>query len=669
MTGQYYDVGYAEYVLLSLFDGETTVAEAMAIVSRSNRDLALSLAEVTELIRWAASVDLIPTGPKPEKPPSLLGTIAAINPLWMKVSLPSPERILDVLWPVLGWTQSRAMAFPLAIVVVGAGIVGMSHASEIERAFSGILAVGNWLPLAVSWTVLKIWHELGHALACRRYGVSVRRCGVVFILLAPCPFVDATEAWSLRSRWARVHIAAAGMIAELAVAALLILAWPLLTGGGDVWVRQLVANTLFSATVATVLFNANPLMKFDGYYMLSDMARLPNLATRASAVVRARCAQLVYGESIRVREPVVVETYGYLAAAWRVVVTVSLMAAATVLLPGVGLWIGLAGAIASFVGPVVMSLRSALERAASGRLGVRPFVVVPVMGVLFAATLVQDWPFPVSVPGVVVTKDRLAVRAETDGFVTWAVAHVETDVSVSDLLYRIDNDETRTRRDELLAQIDQSIARQRMQDADGRLADAQVEADNRTRLRRQLAIVEDQLEHCDVGPPSGGRYVAMRDPAETVGTYVSEGDELGAMLTPDGLEVQAAVSHHEIDHFRGLEGEPVSIRLPAGDAVGATIKRVAPAATTTPIDETLLTTVGGPIAVSAAVSDSPKTVEPHFAMTISIGDADAPSLTSRTLPGMRVAVEKRSNKSTARTVWEASCRWWEGLVERERVAK
>lgn len=670
-SGQFFDLGYAEYALISLLDGETTVAEAMSVSARAFRDDALSLVETTELIRWATSAGLFLSGPKDQKAPSPWAIVGAVNPLWMKVSLPSPERVLSVVMPLLGWTQSRAMVVPGVLLFVAAALVGLSHAAEISQSFSGILAMSNWLPLAIVWTALKLWHEVGHAVACRRYDVDVRRCGLVFILLAPCPYVDATAAWSLRSKWQRIHIAAAGMLAEMFIAAIVLLAWPAIAGGlgleiDPVKAQQLAANTLFSATMATLLFNANPLMKFDGYYMLSDVMDAPNLASRGGAVAKARVARWFYGDVIRIREPFWIELYGWCAAVWRVVVTVSLTAAASVLLPGIGLWIGLIGAFASFAPPVIQALHSALDRMASGRGIARALALAVVCIVVSFTVLTSSWPLKTAAPGVVTRPDGAVVRAGIDGFVTNGLMEISHEVTTNDTLFTLRNDELASQRLALDAEVQQSIARQRMLDADERLAEAQSEVDNRQRLRHQAALLDHQLDSRDVRASRPGMLYSNQALAEMIGTFVREGDELVTVSEANDFEVDVAVADRFVRLVRGRETQQVDIVLPTGQTGVGVIRRVSPSATTRPINESLLTPAGGPVAIiSSSSSDDLKTARPYFAMTVLPSDETAKLLRE----GLRVSVELASEQSVGSHIWLAAQDWWQDLVEQEHAAR
>ena len=138
----------------------------------------------------------------------------------------------------------------------------MTLCSDWDRftaSAEGVLAPSNWFWLAAAWLMLKVVHEVSHGLACKKYGGSVRETGMVLILFVPIFYVDVTSSWRFRSKWHRIHTAAAGMYAELGAAALALLVWSRVDAGV---LNHLLYNIVLMAGLMTLLFNANPLMRF-----------------------------------------------------------------------------------------------------------------------------------------------------------------------------------------------------------------------------------------------------------------------------------------------------------------------------------------------------------------------------------------------------------------------
>ena len=196
------------------------------------------------------------------------------------------------------------------------------------------------------------------ALACKYHRGEVRETGLIFILLAPMAYVDVTSCWRFPSRWQRIHVAAAGMLAELLVAAVAAITW---AHTDSSVVHHLLFNVIVMASLSTLLFNANPLMRFDGYYILADLVEIPNLATDGNRFLKAAASRIFFGEKQRPLQALgfrrwFVRSYGLAAAAWRLLICVSLVTAASVLLHGAGLVLAVAGVFAWF-GVAVMETR------------------------------------------------------------------------------------------------------------------------------------------------------------------------------------------------------------------------------------------------------------------------------------------------------------------------
>ncbi len=212
--------------------------------------------------------------------------------MFIRLPLFDPDNILKKLVPLFRLLISPVGAV-VWIAVVGAAIkLLVDRFDTATSQVQGVLSPDNLVLLYVGLVVLKTLHELGHAAVCRRFGGEVHTLGVMLLVFTPLPYMDATSSWSFRSRWQRALVGGAGMLTEVLVAALATFAWAY-TGPGAI--HSLAYNMMFIASVSTVVFNANPLLRFDGYYILSDLLDIPNLHTRSRSHLRhlnARCIQL-----------------------------------------------------------------------------------------------------------------------------------------------------------------------------------------------------------------------------------------------------------------------------------------------------------------------------------------------------------------------------------------
>ena len=199
--------------------------------------------------------------------------------LFFKMPLWNPDPFLR---RTLHWVQGIFTRWGLLVwlllLIWGAAEVA-NHWKAFTAETSGILGFGNLPWMLMTLALIKALHEAGHAYLCRKYGGEVPETGIMLLLFNPLPYVDASSSSALRSKWKRIAVGGAGMYVELAVAAVAAIIW---ANSGEGVVHRVAHNAVVAASVVTVLFNANPLLRFDGYHMLSDWLELPNLQRNSS---------------------------------------------------------------------------------------------------------------------------------------------------------------------------------------------------------------------------------------------------------------------------------------------------------------------------------------------------------------------------------------------------
>lgn len=197
-----------------------------------------------------------------------------LNILFLKVPLFDPEFLLRKLKWLINILLSVPFAFVWLATIVVAAKYGVENFDALKSQAQGFLAPSNIGWVYVCTILVKIIHEFGHSAVVKKYGGEVHTVGVMFMLLAPLPYMDASASWSFRKKWQRIFVGAAGMLFEFFVAAVALIAWANLGGGT---IKALAYNVFIICSISTVLFNVNPLMRFDGYYILTDLLDMPNL--------------------------------------------------------------------------------------------------------------------------------------------------------------------------------------------------------------------------------------------------------------------------------------------------------------------------------------------------------------------------------------------------------
>ncbi|MGC1275387.1 MAG: HlyD family efflux transporter periplasmic adaptor subunit [Planctomycetaceae bacterium] len=241
---------------------------------------------------------------------------------FMYLRLPGwdPETTLAAMLPFVAWIlRPWAVAVTWAFVASAWILLGVNFA-EFSRDMPAFEQFFGWPNVFYMWITLalcKVVHEFGHGLSCKYFGSECHEMGVMLLVFSPCLYCDVTDSWMLRSKWKRIAIAAAGMYVEVVLSAFAIYIWAF---AGDGMVKMLALNVFFVTTLTTVIFNANPLMRFDGYYMLSDFLEIPNLRQKADKLLREKFSWYCLGIEPR-HDPFMPETgtfwfVTYAIAAW-----------------------------------------------------------------------------------------------------------------------------------------------------------------------------------------------------------------------------------------------------------------------------------------------------------------------------------------------------------------
>src|SRR5260221_825608 len=202
------------------------------------------------------------------------------SPFSLRFPLWDPDAFLGrtahLVRPLFGWVGALAYG-----VTVGAAMaLAALHWPELtENLGDRVVAGQNLVLLCVRFPFLKLLHPLGHAYTTKLGGGEVHDMGLMLLVFTPVPYVEASAAIGFRSKWRRALVGAAGMLVETFIAALAMFVWAAAEPGV---LRAIAFNIMLIAGASTVVFNANPLLPFDGSYILSDLLEIPNLAQRAN---------------------------------------------------------------------------------------------------------------------------------------------------------------------------------------------------------------------------------------------------------------------------------------------------------------------------------------------------------------------------------------------------
>ena len=301
LGSEFFRVTADAYAFLSRLSQSRTVDEVWNDLIEAEPELALTQEEVVQLLgqlhlsnllqfdRGAAAASLFERHRQRrgrEIKAMLLGFLS------IKLPLLDPDRWLEKAMPAIRLLWGPVGAVAYAVLVLWGLKALVDESDHLFEQSAGLLAPANLGLLYIGLVLAKLVHEFGHAAACKRYGGEVHKMGVMFLMFAPLPYMDATASWGFRSRAQRIAVGFSGVLSELAVAAVGALIWAHTAPGV---VNALAYNVIFVASVSTMLFNLNPLMRFDGYHMLVDFLDVPNLFQRSRDQLKYLAERWVLG--------------------------------------------------------------------------------------------------------------------------------------------------------------------------------------------------------------------------------------------------------------------------------------------------------------------------------------------------------------------------------------
>lgn len=304
LSMRYYRFQEEEYSLLKMFDGRRSADEIQQTFQQDFAPQKISMSEIHQFAGMLYRSSLVVSN-APNQGKSLHERYAKNQSKenWSKLTnllsyrFPGfdPGALLDKITPWTQWLFSPVAVSLFGLIGLFALSLVFTHFEELQQrlpAFEQFFAARNWLWLAVALAITKVIHELGHGVACRRFGGQCHEMGVMLLVLTPCLYCNVSDAWTIPNKWKRIFISAAGMYVELVMAMFAVILWWFSQPGV---IHYLALNIVFVSGVSTLLFNLNPLLRYDGYYILSDWLEIPNLRQKATKLLQQTASKWMLG--------------------------------------------------------------------------------------------------------------------------------------------------------------------------------------------------------------------------------------------------------------------------------------------------------------------------------------------------------------------------------------
>ena len=564
-NNQYSRLSPEAYRFIGALDGRRTVSQTWQICNEQLSDGAPTQGEVIQLLGQLHAANLLYADLPPDAESlfrryrkrvkrEVLGYLA--NLLFARIALFDPDQVLERWVSVVG----RVFSWPglvlwSLLLAVGLYFV-IGNFRELLYQSADVLAPGNLILLYASYVAIKLCHEFSHAFACKKFGQlnqsggQVHTMGVMFLVFFPLPYVDASSAWAFRNKWHRAIVGMSGAMAELATAAVAAIIWTHTSTGT---LHIIAYNVIFIASVSTLLFNGNPLLRFDAYYVLSDLIEIPNLSHRSKNFLYYLVKRYFWGLK-KVQSPAYSPgeriwfiLYGLTSTAYRVFICVRILLFLNDRLPeDLFILVPLLsfGAIIAWVfvpvGRFLKFLATGAELARNRLRAVGSTVGVFCLTIVLAGLV--RFPDYGRLQGIVEPVRFAIVYAESDGFATDFLRSESIVSPGGPPLIKAVNPELDAESKSLAAErrsleIRRRVAEQR-EIAAAQILDEQLEA-----LDEKIARIESELASLNLDTPFEGVWVAP-DVEHIKGTYIKRGQKIGFVGSLDELIIRATAGQN-----------------------------------------------------------------------------------------------------------------------------
>ncbi len=503
------------------------------------------------------------------------------NIMFMRFPLFNPDRFLVNSLPFVGKLLGRAGAVIWILVVVAALKLVIENWDALLNQSQSVLSPQNLLLLYAGLAIIKTLHEFGHAYFCRKFGGEVHVMGIMLLIFTPIPYMDATSSWGFRSKWKRILVGAAGMIVEIFVAAIAVFVWAKTAPGT---VHNLAYNMIFVASVSTVLFNANPLLRFDGYYILSDLLEIPNLHQRAANQLKYFFKRHVYGLK-DLRRP----TDSRKQAFWLTFFGIASNIYRIIVFSGIILFVadrflllGIIMALVCLTGWIVVPLCKFINYlAASPELDRHRTRAVASTAILLGGIFcfLQFVPFPrhFRAPGILQARERTQIAVKAPGLLDEILTANGSRVTEGQALVQLGNDELG---------LELTAAEAQQEEIKARLLQAmKMETANLKPLQSMLQAADDRvsktledIEHLTVRARQDGIWIAPSLP-DAEGRWLARGAAIGMIIDPSEFEFTATVVQDDVDRLFTDKIPKAEVRIPgqAGEVIPIGALNIIPA--------------------------------------------------------------------------------------------
>ncbi len=623
-SGRHLRVNESARAFIVRLNGDRSVDEIWQIVDAELGEQAPSKAEIVRILAQLFAIDLLNSGLPVDVKEFFdrYRTVrnqhrrrAAMNPLAVRFPLFDPDQLLNrlmfLLRPLFSWTGLIAW-----LVIVGfACLLAVINLSSLQAAINpDILAPENMLLMLALYCLIKLVHEFAHGFTVKMWGGEVHEMGITLLVLMPIPYVDASSAWAFSNKHNRMLVGVAGIVIELLLAAVALFVWLTVEPG---LLKDAALNVVLIGSVSTLLFNANPLLRFDGYYVLQDLLEIPNLYGRASRYYIYLIQRYLFGLD-QASSPVTAKGeaawfafYGLAAFVYRlfIMVVIALFLIEQYFFVGVAL--AMWAILNQLIMPMFKGLRFLTSAPALEEQRTRAGLVTSgLVGGILLMLLFLPVSLTTQVNGVVWVSDQAQLFAETNGFVEEIMVQPGSPVAVGVPILRMRDPTLDTRIEVLEAKrrgLELRSAAERLKER----VQSDITMEELAAVESELKLLKQHASALIVRAKTAGKVILPGEKSLN-GLYLKRGDLVGYVASPEHLIVRAVIPQENIGLVQ-KEVSEVQVRFAErlGQTIDTHILRETPAANKKLPSAALGVTGGGDIVLSMG-DDSGRTAAEKF---------------------------------------------------------
>lgn len=631
ISGQLYRFTPEVYAFVGLMDGERTVQDIVDALARKKNQNAPTQDQVIEILSGLHAMDALICDLPPDtselfsrsrhQQQSFYLSQLKKSVLFFRIPLFDPEKILGKYSNLFAFLYTRQFLQLLAgLYLVAATVLFVCWQELTANLFDTLFTRNNLFILWLVYPAIKAVHELAHAFAVKKWGGEVHEIGVMFLLFFPVPYVNASGATAFADKWQRIAVSSAGILAELFLASLALLIWSLVEPG---LTRTIAYNIIMLGGISTLIFNGNPLVRFDGYYVLSDLLEIPNLAMRSKSYLAYLMSRyLLGGQHLKPVPGSSAEkrwylAYGIAAFLYRLTIYGSIFLVLSSKFSTIGALFGLFALGQLVLLPVFSTLRRIAAQRGNRQFKSRVFIAGTILIIsILAAVSVIPLPYSSTFEGVLLPPEESVIRMQNHGTIQSIAARPNSFIQAGETV-AIGEDLQLNYDIELLeSQVREYQLRERAAFAAAPF-EAKIVHERLLELEEGLKEKRVKREKLTLRSPAAGTLI-VPNYQDLPGRFLQQGDILGYVLQPEN-KVRVVISQEDIDIITGRTGR-IELTL-ATDLQKNYAGRLAsdnPQATLRLPSKVLSSEGGGKILTDPADSSGLKMLEEKFQLDIAI---------------------------------------------------